>query len=70
MYRVGVNSSNLASVGYEPASRVLEIEFRKGGIYQYFNVSPAVYQQLMGASSLGRYHARFIKWCYRYLRIA
>ncbi len=38
MNRVPVSSSNLAAVGYDPAGKVLEIEFLNGSIYQYFNV--------------------------------
>lgn len=69
MHRIAVDSSNLAAVGYESSSYTLEIEFWNGGIYQYFNVPPVVYRQLMGAPSLGRYLARVIKPRYRCLRV-
>ena len=38
MERIAVESSNLASIGYDEASMVLEVEFKHGGIYQYFDV--------------------------------
>ena len=38
MKRVPVSSSNLASVGYDPELRVLEVEFHNHTVYQYRNV--------------------------------
>ena len=38
MEREPVVSSNLVSVGYDPASETLEVEFIKTGVYQYLNV--------------------------------
>jgi len=38
MKRQPVESSNLASVGYDAARQILEIEFNHGGIYQYYDV--------------------------------
>ena len=50
MQRKALRSSSIHSVGYDPATQVLEIEFRSGGIYQYFGVPAEVYQALMKAS--------------------
>ena len=63
MTRTAVTSSNLRSVGYDPASRILEIEF-KNGVYQYADVPLEVYEALMAAASLGRYFAQHIKDAY------
>ena len=38
MERQHVNSSNLESVGYDPTTQTLEIEFLNGGLYQYSGV--------------------------------
>ncbi|MDV7215481.1 KTSC domain-containing protein [Streptomyces prunicolor] len=70
MQRTPVSSSNLASVGYEPSTGVLEIQFRSRSIYQYFNVPTSAYQGLMAARSKGSYHAHFILGRYRYKRLA
>ena len=40
MIRDLVASSNIASIGYDPDSETLEIEFTNGSIYQYFNIPP------------------------------
>ncbi|RYD70172.1 MAG: KTSC domain-containing protein, partial [Verrucomicrobiaceae bacterium] len=37
MYRATVTSSNLEAVGYHLESRTLEVEFRHGGVYLYFD---------------------------------
>lgn len=69
MKRQPVNSSNLASVGYDAASQTLEIEFHSGGIYQYFSVPPSQYNNLMTAVSLGSYFHHNIRDHYRHQRI-
>lgn len=61
MNRISVESSNLASVGYDESTSTLEIEFRSGGIYQYFGVPQNIYQELMNASSKGTYFDQNIK---------
>ncbi len=69
MQRTPVDSSNLASVGYDPATQTLEIEFQNGRIYQYFHVLQAEYDELMAASSHGRYFNAYIRDLYPYARI-
>jgi len=71
MQRTAVSSSNLASVGYDPARRVLEVEFLDGSIYQYFGVPESVYRGLMAASSHGSYLDTHVKkGGYSYQRVA
>ena len=55
MNRQDVSSSNLRSIGYDSESQTLEIEFKDGGIYQYFNVPESTYNALMSASSPGSF---------------
>jgi len=69
MNRTPVSSSNLVSVGYDPSTRTLEIEFKKGRVYQYSNVPQDVYEGLMSAPSHGKYHHRHIKNRYSYSRV-
>ena len=59
--RMPVQSSNLRSVGYDPKTRVLEIEFHSGGIYGYSNVPENIHSTLINAPSKGKYFARYIK---------
>lgn len=54
MDRQAVSSSNLASIGYDPNSETLEVEFAKTGkVYEYYNVPQFIYERLMEASSHG-----------------
>ena len=69
MDRQPVISSNLAEVGYDDESHTLEILFRQGGIYQYFDVPRGVYEALMGASSKGEYFVAHVRGGYRYARL-
>ncbi|HYV28079.1 MAG TPA: KTSC domain-containing protein [Candidatus Eisenbacteria bacterium] len=66
---ITVQSSNLASVGYNPWSGTLTIEFHGGRVYQYFNVPFAVYLGLMTADSHGSYFAANIRDQYQFRRI-
>ena len=45
MDRTPVQSSNIRSVGYDPASRTLEVEFHSSGLYQYSSVPEAPRRQ-------------------------
>lgn len=67
MDMIPVSSSDLASVGYEYDT--LYIRFNSGGLYAYYGVPVEVYNELLSASSKGKYfHAR-IKNLYSYKRI-
>lgn len=61
MKRQSVISSNLASVGYDPSSSILEVEFNNGSIYQYYDVPTQIYNDLMSASSHGKYLDQNVK---------
>ncbi len=64
MNRTPVSSSNLAAVGYDAASQILEVEFHNGSVYSYHGVPAAVYQALMSAASHGSYFSAFIRDSY------
>jgi len=69
MIRQSVGSTNINSIGYDPKSQTLEIEFLSGGIYQYFNVPESIYNALMATSSHGSYFRHHIKDQYRWTKI-
>jgi len=69
MDRVPVTSENLASVGYEPATNVLEIEFRRGVVYRYFGVPRSVFQGLMASSSKGTFFVEAIRDQFAFERV-
>lgn len=61
MVRLSVKSTNVKSVGYDPETKTLEVEFRTGGVYQYPNVPPAMYADLLASDSIGRFVATVVR---------
>jgi hypothetical protein len=51
----------LASVGYDPEMRILEIEFRSGRVYEYYNIEEDMYKALLSSSSHGSYFCSHIR---------
>lgn len=56
-----IESSTIASVGYDPEQSELYVQFHKTGMYVYHGVSPETHRALMTASSPGRFLADFVK---------
>ncbi|MDD9808274.1 MAG: KTSC domain-containing protein [Thaumarchaeota archaeon] len=56
-----------AAAGHGRRGAAPRVEF-KSGTYDYYNVPERVHRALMSASSKGTYHARHVKWRYRYER--
>ena len=69
MTRIPVISSNVAAVGYDPLSKVLEVQFHSGATYQYFEVPDPLYRAFMRAPSLGKYLHEHIKHQFRFLKV-
>ena len=68
MRRNPIESSNIASVGYEAG--ILEVEFHDGSVYRYYNVPMEAYVGLMHADSPGGYLHTYVKTQgYRYEKI-
>jgi hypothetical protein len=67
--RVAVQSSLLTSTAYEPDQALLQLEFRGGSVYQYFQVPQQIHQALLQADSKGLYFNRHIRNGFRCLRI-
>jgi len=70
MDRISVTSSNIQSIGYEPQTAILEVEFALGDIYQYFDVPEHLYQQFLHSSSHGQFLNDYIRYNYRYQKIS
>ena len=55
MRRRRIESTAIASVGYDSTMSILEIEFTSGDVYEYFAVPPSVHHALLAAESPGRF---------------
>jgi hypothetical protein len=66
MNRIAVASTTLATVGYDDALSILQLEFQSGAHYQYFGVPAAVHQGLLDAPSKGSYFNQYIRGHFPY----
>jgi KTSC domain len=69
MQRTPVSSSNIESIGYSPDIQLLEIEFKNGNVYQYFDIPQTTFDALMSASSHGTFFAASIRGVFRFARV-
>jgi hypothetical protein len=70
MQRISVTSTNIRSIGYDPQSATLEVEFTSGDVYQYFDVPEHLYQGLMSSASKGQFLNDYIRHSYRYQKVS
>jgi lysyl-tRNA synthetase class 2 len=61
MARQPVDSSMIVSLGYNPLTKVLEVEFRNGRVVEYHGVPSDVHRDMMEAHSKGQFLARAVK---------
>lgn len=69
MQRRAVVSDSLSSIGYDPDTNVLEIEFRSRAVYRYFAVPKSVFEELMEDPSKGTYFVERIKDVFAFQRM-
>ncbi len=61
MDRTPVKSSSILSIGHDPQTNTLEVEFANGGIYQYADVTAEHHAALLAAESLGKHFQTHIR---------
>lgn len=64
-----VESSNLKKVGYDPETRIMRVQFRKGDIYEALDVSPERHEELLAADSKGSYFMTHLRHRYEWTRV-
>jgi TFIIF-interacting CTD phosphatase-like protein len=55
MNLIKVDSSMIYAVGYDEEAQILEVVFKRTGVYRYSNVPKNVYEELMASDSKGSY---------------
>jgi len=65
-----VESTTLATVAYDEARKLLQLEFRSRAIYQFFGVPAAVHRALLGAPSKGSCFNRFMRGRFPYSQVS
>ena len=69
MNKQSVTSSSLMAVGFDSATQTLEVEFQNERVYRYYGVPWAVFADLQGAGSKGRFFNSRIRNRYPYVRV-
>ena len=62
-------SSNIGRFAYKKDRKTLTVEFKNGGVYEYFDVPESIYNGMKNAPSKGQFLAQQIKGSYRYARV-
>jgi hypothetical protein len=61
MQHTTVASSNIHSIGYDPATSELEVRFKNGGTYRYAGVDAETHAAFLRAPSVGAHFHQHIK---------
>jgi hypothetical protein len=69
MKREDVKSSNIKAVGYDHTTKIMEIEFKNGGVYSYEGVHPDHHAKLMAADSIGGHVGKHIRGKYKTVKL-
>ena len=64
-----VRSSTINSVGHDPETSEMTVNFSNGGSYVYDGVPAALYQALLDSPSAGSFLHRHIKGRYAYRKV-
>ena len=70
MERISVQSKEIAVIGYDDHQALLEVVFRRGGVYHYTGVPKNIHQELIQAPSVGIYFTQKVKDAYPYNKVA
>jgi len=61
-------SSNITRFSYDENNQVLMVEFKRGELYNYFDVPKIIFDQMIQAASKGQFLSQNVKKTYRYAR--
>ena len=70
MNDIAVESSILATIGYDRTRELLQLELNSRALYQYFGVPATVHEELLRAPSKGSYFNQTIRGKFPYRRIS
>jgi hypothetical protein len=69
--RTPVESKSVASIGYDPTTRSLDVQYKSSStVYRYADVPSSVYAELMSFQSKGTYMAWYVKPRYTVTKVA
>lgn len=65
MQRRYIESTMIDSIGYDASSATLEIEFKRGVVWQYYDFPESTWHEFNAAESQGKFFHAHIKGSYR-----
>lgn len=69
-----VDSSNIASIGYDEETKTLAVVFKKKNNfvnrYHYSDVPKKIYDNLMTSDSVGKYFHTYIRGIFKYHKVS
>lgn len=69
MEHQAVQSRDIAIIGYEAAERLLEVAFRSGHVYRYYEVPAETHRGFLDAASHGLFFKEKIRDVFRHEKI-
>lgn len=63
------DSSNIQGIRYDSDQMLLEVTFKNGAIYEYFDVQSRVIDEFKMSDTMGGFLAKRIKGHYRYSKV-
>ncbi len=69
MERKNIESSMIESIGYDANSSTLEVEFKSGEVWQYFDFPEPLWYEFEASGSQGKFFHREIKKQYPESRV-
>jgi hypothetical protein len=69
MSPTNLNSTSITAAVYLDKQAVLEMEFRSGAVYRYFDVPAATYETFLVVESKGAYFNHYIRNRFDYAKV-
>ena len=69
MQRLPVAADDICAIGYDVVTERLEVEFRRGDVYEFYRVPQQRYDLLAHSEQLDCYFHTYIRDRYQFLRI-
>ena len=69
MKRINIQSSSIVSIGYDIDSETLQVEFTRGAVYNYYQVLPRQFCELLFADSIGSHFSKRIAKIYNFEKV-
>lgn len=67
---IKIDSSNIDGVHYDQSKLTLDVLFKGGNLYRYFDVPEAMFNSLMSSDSKGKFFSSQIRGLFRFEKLS